>query len=253
VASSRVWAGIAALLVASTLVGCAAAATDPLPAETTPAAPPTEPTASAEPEPVASDVLFTLNAKVRSIDGRTIGIRMEGHQPVVFDNPEVADLTDQYVTACAEGTGRTPIDEAYLQRYGATLMRVDFISDTPGLEFASPIELWFGNPYMARAAVGGAVIQPPDIDNCFAGYAWAISDNAYGIASFESPSGVPDDTLWQLGNYGFSVLPDTNATIESCTATITDLGMASGLENVDGWDPSRAGTGVFCGIGYAGE
>src|SRR5690606_9955466 len=114
-------------------------------------------------------------------------------------------------SACAEGNGISRIDNTYLADMSTTLLRVDFLADKPGLEFASPLELYFGIVHFPRAGVGGALIQPDESSTCYSGYAWVLSEPVTGIASFENPGDEPDLTQWQLGQYGLSVLPESDA------------------------------------------
>lgn len=238
---------LAALALA--LTGCAE------PAEPTPspsvADPVVEPTAEPTAEPEPDDVLFTLDAQVRSIDGARIGVRVRTHAPLAWDDPEAEELRDAFVDVCRDGNGISRIDEDYLADMGTSFVRVEFSTDNPGLQFASPLELYFGSVYFPRAGVGSALIQPNNANNCYSGYAWVLSESVTGIGSFENPGGDPDLKQWQYGHYGLSVLPESDATVESCAATITDLGRASGLASVSGWDTDLAASELYCGIGYA--
>ena len=127
------------------LGGCApesSAEPEPSEAPTTPVTEPSEEPTAPEPDP---DVLFTVAATVSSINGTSIGIQLVAHEPRPWDDPELADLAEQFLERCHAGTGVTPIDGDYLTTNGATLMRIDFVSDTPDDQFASPIQLHFGN------------------------------------------------------------------------------------------------------------
>lgn len=232
------------------LSGCAPEATvDPVPSET-PTVPVTEPSETpTAPEP-AADVLFTVTATVRATDGTAIEISLVAHEPRSWDDPRMADLADEFLSRCADGNGLTPIDEGYLAANGTTLMKVDFESNTPDFQFESPIQLYFGNVFFPRAAFTDAVVSAGGDANCYAGATWLFTNDAYGIASFETGSTTPDPRQWQFGSYGFQLLPDARSTVESCVKVITELGAASGVESVSGWDVTRADGPTACGIGY---
>lgn len=233
--------------------GCAAdAAVDVEPSES-PSTPVSEPSPTATaPEP-AADVLFTITAEVRATDGTAITIRMVGHEPHVWSSPDVSDLADQFLERCSSGTGVTPIDASYLDANGATLMLVDFESDSPDYQFASPIQLYFGNQFFPRAAFTDAVVTGGGETDCYAGATWVFSNDAYAISAFEAGSPSPDRRQWQFGSFGFQLLPDSGTSIESCVKVITELGLASGVESVSGWDVSRSDGPTACGIGYIEE
>ncbi len=205
-----------------------------------------------EPDPSA-DVLFTITANVRAVDGRTIGISMAAHTPLASTDPAAAALRDEFLGVCGTGNGIQPITPEYLEENGSTLMRVEFAANTPDLTFAAPIDLFFGSPYFAQSATGSGITPEPGGRPCFYGFAWATSGDARGIADFETAEGVPNPNQWFYGHYGFSVNPSSGATIEACKVTITTLGLKSGVTDVEGWDPSLAATGISCGIGYSGE
>lgn len=243
---------LSALCVVVLLAGCGGeAAPAPEPSET---AVEDSPTPSADPEPNPNaDLLFTITANVRAVDGRTVGISMAAHEPIASTDPEAAGLVSELLSVCSAGNGAQPITELYLKDNGSVLMRIQLSTNTPGLQFASPIDLFFGSPYFAQSATGDGLTPEPDGQACFYGYSWTTSGDAQGIADFENPDGVPDVSQWVFGHYGFSVNPSFGATIEACIVTMTDLGMKSGVNEVDGWDVSRAATGISCGIGYSGE
>lgn len=232
------------------LSGCAAESTaEPEPSETStvPSTSPSEQPSAPEPEP---DVLFTLSATVSALDGTPVAIQLVAHEPRVWSDPEIAGLADQFLERCKAGTGLTPIDADYLNANGATLMRIDFVSDSPDHQFASPIQLHFGNQFFPRAAFTDAVVTAQDDTSCYAGATWLFSNNAYAVSAFETGSSVPDTNQWQYGSYGFQLLPDSGTTIESCVKTITALGSATGVETVSGWDVTRDDGPEACGIGY---
>lgn len=242
---------LATVAVGTLLVsGCATEPTaEPQPSETStlPSTAPSEEPGAPEPDP---DVLFTISATVSALNGTAIGIQLVAHEPRVWSDPEIADLADQFLERCKAGTGVTPIDADYLTANGATLMRVDFVSDSPDYQFASPIQLHFGNQFFPRAAFTDAVVTAQGDTSCYAGATWLISNNAYAVSAFETGSSTPDTNQWQYGSYGFQLLPDSGTTIESCVKTITALGSATGVETVSGWDVTRDDGPEACGIGY---
>lgn len=232
------------------LSGCAAAEVVDDEPSAAPSASASEPEESPTvPEP-AADVLFTITAAVRATDGTVITVRLVAHEPHPWGDPEVSDLAGQFLDRCSSGTGVTPIDAAYLDANGATLMRVDFEADKPDFQFASPIMLYFGNPFFPRAAFTDAVVTGGGETDCYAGATWVFSNDAYAISAFETGNPSPDRRQWQFGSYGFQLLPDSGTSIESCTKVITELGIASGVEAVSGWDVSRSDGPSACGIGY---
>lgn len=231
------------------LGGCATAAEgEPEPVETS-SGPITQPTEGpVSPEP--TDVLFTVTATVRATDGTEIEVRLVAHEPRVWNDPEFTEPAAQFLERCATGTGVTPIDADYLTENGATLMLIDFESDSPDYQFASPIQLHFGNQYFPRAAFTDAVVTANDDAACYAGATWVFSNSAYAISAFETGTRTPDRTQWQFGSYGFQLLPDAGTTIESCEKQITELGIATGVGTVSGWDVTRDDGPSACGIGY---
>lgn len=243
---------ILSLSVVVVLAGCGGTA-QPAPASTepnvenTPSAPPAE-----QVDPNA-DVLFTITANVRAVDGRTIGISMAAHAPIASTDPDAAEIRQDLISECGAGNGAQPITAEYLAENGSTLVRLEFAANTPDLTFAAPIDLFFGNPYFATSATGAGITPEPGGQPCYYGFAWATSGEARGVANFENVDGVPDLNQWFYGHYGFSVNPSSGTTIEACKVTMTELGLKSGVDQVDGWDPSRAATGISCGIGYSGE
>lgn len=243
---------ILSLGVVVALAGCGGAA-EPAPPSTEPSV---ENTPSAPPEEQvdpSADVLFTITANVRAVDGRTIGISMAAHAPIASTDPDAAEIRQELISECGAGNGAQPITNEYLAENGSTLMRLEFASNTPDLTFAAPIDLFFGSPYFATSATGAGITPEPGGQPCYYGFAWATSSEARGVANFENADGVPDLNQWFYGHYGFSVNPSSGATIEACKVTMTELGLKSGVDEVEGWDPSRAATGISCGIGYSGE
>jgi len=241
----------AALALVAGMTGCA---TEPAPAPSV-SAPVTE-TPTPSPEPTAdttADILFTITANVRAVDGRTIGISMAAHAPLASTDKAAADIRAQFLSVCGAGTGVQPITEQYLADNGSSLLRIALTSATPDLTFASPIKLIFGSPYFAQGASGEGISPSVGGHACFNGFEWSKSGKASGVADFENSNGVPDLNQWHFGRYGFSVDPSSGATIEACRATITEVGMKNNLDKVPGWDVSHAGDGISCMIGYAGE
>ena len=234
------------------LTGCGAPVVTPKPAATTPT--PT-PSASTEPTPVpiTADVLFVISANVRSVGGRTIGISMAVHAPLASTDPAAKDLKNKFLSVCSAGNGAQPIDDKYLIDNGSTLLLAELTSNTADEKFAAPIELFFGSPYYAQAAIGSGVTPTSGGQTCFSGYQWRTSGTVRGIADFENSDGTPDLAQWRFGHYGFTLSPDSGATIEACKVIITDVGMKTGIQTLPGWDPSQAATGVSCGVGYSGE
>lgn len=236
----------------SGLTGCAAETDSPPDTSTPTAAPTALPTEEPNEESV-DDVLFTITANVRAADGRTIGISMTAHAPVESVDPDAAELRDQLIDVCGAGSGTQPITEQYLRENGSTLVKVSIASTAADLTFETPIDIIFGSPYYAQAAVGQGISPASNGVPCFNGFSWAKSGTVLGIGDFENPDAAPDLGQWTTGRYGFFVSPSSGATIEACRVAITDLAMKSNITSVPGWDPSSAGDGISCKIGYAGE
>lgn len=239
-------------IAAAGLTGCAPEASAP----PTTTAPSTEPTAAPSVEPSAeptNDILFTITANVRAVDGRTIGVSMSAHAAVASTDPQAADLRKKFIDVCAAGTGLQPITEQYLRDNGSTLMRISISSTVSDLTFRTPIDLYFGSPYFAQAAIGQGIAPEPEGPACFNGFAWAKSGTVLGIADFENSDGKPDLNQWRYGRFGFFVKPTSGATIEACKVVLTDVGMKTDLTGLKGWNPSSAGDGISCKIGYLGE
>lgn len=243
---------IGVLVIALLLAGCGGtAAPAPAPSDLPVSG---SPSPSAEPEPDANaDLLFLITANVRAVDGRTVGISMAAHEPIASTDPNATDLRNEFLGTCGAGNGAQPFDEQYLETNGSTLMLVELSTNTPDQEFVQPLDLFFGSPYFAQAAAGPGIQPGPGGQTCFFGFLWTRSGDVRGIADFENSDGTPDLKQWQYGHYGFTVAPDSGATIEACKVTITDRGLKSGIDQVEGWDPSLAATGISCGIGYSGE
>jgi hypothetical protein len=243
---------VISLCLITILAGCGSTPEpEPTSSEPAPENSPSTPTEQV-PDPDA-DVLFTITANVRAVDGRTIAISMAAHTPIASTDAAAADLREEFLGVCGAGNGAQPITEDYLEENGSTLMRIELASNSPGLTFASPIDLFFGSPYFAQSATGEGITPEPGGQPCFYGFAWATSGEARGIADFENSDGVPDTSQWLFGRYGFSVHPSSGATIEACKVTMTELGQKNVPTDAPGWDPSSAGDGISCGIGYVGE
>lgn len=252
--AQRLRTAIAAMgIVGSVFVlsGCGAQVVAPRPSET--AAPPSaSATPSAEPAPEI-EVLFTITANVRAVDGRTVGISMTAHPPIASTDPEAVEIRDEFLAVCGAGNGAQPIDEQYLADQGSTLMLVELSTNTPGQTFVTPLDLFFGSPYFAQSATGDGISAYPGGQTCYSGFLWSTSGDARGVADFENPDGTPDVSQWRFGHYGFTVAPDSGATIEACRVTITEVGQKYNLDEVNGWDSAQVSTGISCGIGYSGE
>lgn len=212
-----------------------------------------KPSASAPPDKV-DDVLFTISANVRGIDGSRIGITMSGHTPVAYSDEKVLDLKKEFLTNCGSDAGGPAITEKSLAQGGTSLMRVALSSTTIGETFAAPLELFLGSRYFPRTASGDGIVALSVADGCYGRYAWGSAGTAHGIADFQNGNGtsVPDLTQWRYGLYGFTVL-NPSATIEACKVVISTLGKNAGLDGIPGWDTSQVIGGTSCGIGYSGE
>lgn len=242
----------AVAVAAAGLTGCSAEGTPP-PETTAPVEEPTTaPTEEPSPEPI-DDILFSISANIRAADGRTIGISMDAHTPLASTDGDATEMRNEFLDMCRDSSVNQQVTEEYLVENGGTLMKISIDSSAPDLTFETPIELIFGSPYFAQAAVGQGVSPLADGVTCYNGFAWAKSGTVLGVASFLNPDGAPDFGQWKTGTYGFFVKQSSGATIEACRATITDLGMKENVTDLPGWDPASAGDGISCMIGYAGE
>lgn len=249
--------GLAAFTLATAalvfgLTGCAQD-TAPPPETNIPTVEPSTPPTDEPSEDATDDVLFTITANVRAADGRTIGISMVAHAPLESTNPDAAELRDKLIDVCGAGSGTQPITEQYLRDNGSTLVKVAIDATASDLAFETPIDIIFGSPYYAQAAIGHGVSPAPDGVPCFNAFEWAKSGTVLGIGDFENPVGTPDLNQWTTGRYGFFVNPNSGATIEACRVEISDLARQSNITGIPGWDPSNAADGISCKIGYAGE
>lgn len=238
------------LCVAFLLAGCAANTA----AE--PSASPTQSPARVAPSPTptaaeVSDVLFTIGANARATDGSTVGLLLTAHTPLAYDDPKAASLTEGFLAGCPTDAYGAELTAKSLADTGSALMLVTLSSNRPGQTLVAPIQIFLGGPYTSQT-VSGAGIVPPS-DGCTGVYTWTTSGDAKAIVNFQANASIPDTTMWRYAHYGFVVAPESGATIESCDVTITPLGAKAGLDDIHGWDPSTAATGVSCGIGYSGE
>ncbi|HAM26600.1 MAG TPA: hypothetical protein DCP11_07790 [Microbacteriaceae bacterium] len=241
---------VGAVLLAVLLSGCGSAAKPAGPAASA------SPTPNAIPSPSASaapkDVLFTVAANVRGKDGSTIAILMTARKPVPYSSSAAKPIEKQFIETCGAGVGGNPVTADTLAANGSILMPIDIASSTTGKVFVFPIDLSLGSPYFGQSATGKGVAPSDSSQPCYGGYKWSSSGAVHAVADFESGNPGPDVTLWRYAFYGFSVPFDSNATIEACAVTITDLAKPT-VDGTDGWDPNAPASGTSCGIGYAGE
>ncbi|MEO6505958.1 MAG: hypothetical protein ABIW36_01760 [Terrimesophilobacter sp.] len=243
-------AGAYAILYALLLSGCATAAQTP-PKPTTPATATASPQApSAAPEK-PSDIVFTINATARATDGSRVGMTLTAHRPVAYSDPAVADLSRAFLDDCPTDASGAQLTEETLAATGSALMPLTLSSNRPGQTFVAPVQLFLGGPYTTQTVFGAGIVPPAD--GCTGIYTWMKSGDAHALVDFQTNESVPDVTMWRYAHYGFVVTPESGATIESCTVTITPLGAKADLSDINGWDPSKAATGTSCGIGYSGE
>ena len=250
----RVAVSFGALLV---LAGCTSApAAEPV-AEPTPTV---EPSKEPEPEKTAEpdDVLFTVSAKVRAIDGTTLGISLTGREPIASTDTAAARLRNDFVEQCAALDGLSvsdaavPISEESLATFGSSLLRIDLASSPEGETFVAPVDLALGSPYYAKVASGDKVQAVDTTETCTGRYQITGSGSGTAITNYESGGPQPDLDQWAFGHYGFTVPFESGATIEACQVVVTELA-APIVEDVPGWDPGSDATGISCGIGYRGE
>lgn len=243
-------AGIAGVVIASAvLAGCSAESLIAARPSSTPTAAPA-PQVSATTAP--SDALFTISANVRSKTGSTIAIRLTAHKPIAYSNSKVKGFQSDFLKACGAGVGGNPVTADSLAANGAVLLPIDLASSVTGVPFVFPIDLALGSPYFGQMATGrGITAADPTLD-CYGGYRWSTSGTAHAIAEFESGNPGPDLSLWRFAFYGFTVPVDSGATIEACKISLSDAATKA-VEGVEGWNPNAGGSGVACGIGYAGE
>jgi len=249
VGTAIVAGGVAAVLLLS---GCSSQSTTQSEGSTpTPTASPTPSASSTAAAP--KDVLFTVTANVRGKDGATIGIQMTVHKAVAYNESAVKPLQAEFIKSCGAGVGGNPVTPATLEQNGSVLVPIDIASSAPGKPFVSPLQLALGSPYFGQSATGKGVTPADSTQPCYGGYNWATSGTAHAIADFESGTPAPDPKLWRYAYYGFGVAYESDATIEACKITLTDLATSEDVEAVDGWDSKAPQSGTSCGIGYTGE
>jgi hypothetical protein len=217
-----------------------------------------KPTTAASPTPsatpTATDVLFTIAANVRGADGSTIGILLTAHKPVAYSDAAAKTWESEFLSQCGDGKGGTaPRDSDYLAANGATFVPIDIASSVQNKTFVSPVGITLGSLYFGSAITGKNVVASDPTAPCYGGYEWVTSGPVHGIADFESGTPGPDLKLWRYGLYGFGVADGSNATIEACKVTVTELGKADDVASVTGWDVSAPQSGLACVIGYSGE
>jgi hypothetical protein len=242
---------LAVACAALVLSGCAGQAPQKTPQKRAVASHTPAPATTPTPGP-PSDVLFTISANVRSSGGSTIGIELTAHEPLAASDHKAANLVTEFLDRCGDGVGGTPISAETMAAHGGTIMRLDLTSTTTSQDFVSPLDLYLGSNYSAKAASGDGIVNPSSFDGCLGTYSWASSGTAHGIAEFDSDSDSPDLGKWRFGLYGFAVQSNTNATIESCTIRMTPLATAAKVEDVDGW-ATQDTSGTSCVTGYVGE
>ncbi len=254
--SVRVAVSIGALLA---LAGCTSApATAPEPEPSATVEPSPEPAPAPEKTAKPDDVLFTVSAKVRAIDGTTLAISITGREPVASTDTAAAPLVEDFVEQCTALEGRSvsdasaPISEESLAKFGSSLMRIDLASSPEGETFVAPVDLALGSPYYAKVASGDKVQAIDTTTTCTGRYQMTGSGAGTAITNYESGRTLPDLSQWAYGHYGFTVPFESGATIEACRVVVTELATPT-VEDVPGWDPGSDATGISCGIGYRGE
>ncbi len=251
--STTLMAAAGVLLAAMTLTGCGgsgpAASAKPSGSSTPTAAPSPTPT----PTTAAADVLFTIQANVRGKAGDTITVRMTARKPLPYSDRDAKPLISAFVSACGAGVGGNPITADTLAANGSILMPIDLSSSAQGKTFSTPIGLSLGSRYTGQSVKGAGIANSDPGAGCLGGYTWATSGSASVVSDFESGTPGPELGSWRYGLFGFSVPFDSDATIEACTVTITELAKDADVASVTGWDPTQASTGKSCGLGYSGE
>lgn len=242
---------VASLALALLLSGCGG---QPTPAPTAP----TTPSVSPAPKPSASapanqkNVLFTIAANVRGKDGGTIAIQLTAHKPVLYSSSDAKPLITEFVKSCGTGIGGVPVTAESLATNGSILVSMDLRSSVIDKPFVYPIDLRLGSPYFGQSATGTGIAPTDTTLPCYDGYTWSKSGSGHAVADFETGNPGPDPTIWKYAYYGFTLAPDSNATIEACKVTLTPFATTT-VAGVEGWDPTQAANGIACGIGYAGE
>lgn len=250
---------LVSLFTATMLIGCAPEpAPEPTP-EPVVVEPAPQPTVEETEEPdAADDTLFTVSATVRAIDGTSMSIALVGHSALAARDEAAADLVDDFVKHCEAMNGRsvsdvmTPISAESLEKYGSSLLLLEYSSTPDGHTFLAPVDLALGSPYYAEVAFGDALIALAPNDTCTGGYQLTGAGSGSAIANYESGSERADLGQWRYGHYGFSVPFESGATIEACRVVVSELA-AQAVADVPGWEPGSDTTGISCGIGYRGE
>ncbi|MEY2849517.1 MAG: hypothetical protein RI885_2184 [Actinomycetota bacterium] len=246
----------ALLLVAVLAVSACSSSGDPQPSES-PVASPSGPEPSASPD-ADDDTVFSVDAKVRAVDGTTMEISLVGHVPLASTDPDAARLVSDFVERCGALGGTSPSDvtvpvsEESLAESGSSLMLLEFSATPDGHTFFAPLDLGLGSQYAPKIAFGDTTQAVSTNESCIGLYQVTGSGMTTAITDYESPSGTPDPSLWVTGYYGFSVPVDSGASIESCRASVSPAGLAD-TEDAPGWDAGTLVSGVSCGIGYIGE
>lgn len=235
--------------VAILLAGCGGGTTVPKSTGAATTAPSATPTATA----TATDVLFTISANVRAVDGSTIGILMTAHKPIPYSDSAVKPFESAYLSACGDGKGGIARDSAFLAANGSTMLPIDIAASAAGKTFVAPVGITLGSPYFGASATGKTLVASDTTAPCYSGYQWVTSGAVKAVADFESGIPGPDLKLWRYGLYGFGVADGSNATIEACKIVITPLGNADDVASVSGWDATAPQSGLACVIGYTGE
>ncbi|MCY7326636.1 MAG: hypothetical protein LH605_10965 [Microbacteriaceae bacterium] len=250
----RVVVSFVALLSLAGCTSAPAAESEPEPTATV------EPSQEPEPEKTAGpdDVLFTVSANVRAIDGTTLGISLTGRKPIASTDRAASTLVGAFVEQCVALEGRsvsdvsTPISDESLATFGSSLMRIDLASSPEGEAFVAPVDLVLGSPYYAKVASGDNVQAVDTTDTCTGRYQITGSGSGTAITNYESGVTLPNLGQWAYGHYGFTVPFESGATIEACRVVVSELAEPI-VEDVPGWDPGSDATGISCGIGYRGE
>ncbi len=237
-------------LLVAVLAGCSASS-NTAGQSAAPTTPPT-PSASSSEAPKPKDVLFTISAKVRDKTGNTIAIELIAHKPLPYSDSAAKSLVSEFVRACGNGAGGTPVTAQTLAANGSILLPMELTSSTNGKQFAYPIDLTLGNVYYGQYVLGKGIAATDPQHPCSSGFTWTTSGSGRVIADFESGIPGPDLSLWKNALYGFSVPTDSQSTIEACKVTLTDAAKTT-VAGMTGWDPSQAATGYYCTIGYLGE
>ena len=242
---------VGAVAAALLLAGCSSSGTAGTPATTKPSS---VATPSASSSASTADVLFTITANVRAADGSTIGITMTAHKPVPYSDSAFKPYETTFLGACGDGKGGTaPRDSTYLSQNGSILVPIDITASIQGKTYVAPVGITLGSPYFGSAVTGKNVLPTDSTAPCYNGYQWVTSGTLHALADFESGQPGPDLKLWRYGLYGFGLADGSNATIEACKVTLTDLGKADDAAAVTGWDTSAPQSGLSCIIGYSGE